>query len=81
MITRAQRSVVGVAAELADRERRVAVIPIDIQGLMQRFAFVIEASAGNEAGFSDKEYVNVGASPADSTAISETRAVSISTCK
>jgi NAD(P) transhydrogenase subunit alpha len=52
---------VGVLLERASGERRVALIPADIQKLMSKATFVIESGAGLEAGFDDKAYVDAGA--------------------
>jgi NAD(P) transhydrogenase subunit alpha len=52
---------VGVLAERARGERRVAVVPADIKKLISKGTFVIESGAGNEAGFDDNTYLDAGA--------------------
>jgi NAD(P) transhydrogenase subunit alpha len=71
MNTPKQPIVVGVLTERAARERRVALIPADIKKLNGATAFLIESGAGQEAGFSDNEYVNAGARIAPSRGILE----------
>jgi H+-translocating NAD(P) transhydrogenase subunit alpha len=52
---------VGILAERASGERRVALIPADIKKLISKVRFVIESGAGREAGFDDNSYVDAGA--------------------
>ena len=52
---------VGVLAERARGERRVALVPADIRKLISKVTFVIESGAGNKAGFDDNTYVDAGA--------------------
>jgi NAD(P) transhydrogenase subunit alpha len=61
MNTHNQQIVIGVPAERAARERRVALIPADIKKLIGSAAFIIESGAGRAAGFDDNAYVNAGA--------------------
>ena len=61
MNTHKQQIVIGVPAERATRERRVALIPADIKKLIGSAAFIIESGAGRAAGFDDNAYVNAGA--------------------
>src|ERR1700675_2036943 len=72
MNTPTQQIVIGVLAERATGERRVALIPADIKKLISRAAFVIESGAGREAGFDDSSYVDAGARIAVSREILET---------
>jgi NAD(P) transhydrogenase subunit alpha len=60
-IGRSDRINVGVLAERARGERRVALVPADIKKLISKVTFVIESGAGNEAGFDDNTYVDAGA--------------------
>jgi H+-translocating NAD(P) transhydrogenase subunit alpha len=71
MTTHRQQTVIGVLAERAARERRVALIPADIRKLIANAAFVIESGAGREAGFDDNAYVDAGARIAASQDILE----------
>jgi NAD(P) transhydrogenase subunit alpha len=66
-----QQTVIGVLAERAARERRVALIPADIRKLIANAEFVIEEGAGREAGFDDNVYVDAGGRIADSREILE----------
>jgi NAD(P) transhydrogenase subunit alpha len=66
-----QQVVIGVLAERATGERRVALIPPDITKLTSRAKFLIESGAGREAGFDDNAYVDAGARVADSRDILE----------
>jgi NAD(P) transhydrogenase subunit alpha len=66
-----QQTVIGVLAERAARERRVALIPADIRKLIANAEFVIEGGAGREAGFDDNVYVDAGGRIADSREILE----------
>jgi proton-translocating NAD(P)+ transhydrogenase subunit alpha len=52
---------IGVLAERAAGQRRVALIPSDIGKLISKAGFVIESGAGREAGFDDNTYVEAGA--------------------
>jgi NAD(P) transhydrogenase subunit alpha len=67
-----QQIVIGVLAERATGERRVALIPSDIKKLISSAKFLIERGAGREAGFDDNTYVDAGARIADSRDILET---------
>jgi NAD(P) transhydrogenase subunit alpha len=71
MTTHRQQTVIGVLAERAARERRVALIPADIRKLIANAEFVIERGAGREAGFDDNVYADAGARIADSRDILE----------
>src|SRR5882757_896871 len=66
---------IGVLAERAAGERRVALIPSDIGKLISKAGFVIESGAGREAGFDDDAYVEAGARIGDSWEILEDCAV------
>src|SRR5271154_3797167 len=57
---------IGVPAERAAGERRVALIPSDIGKLISKAGFVIESGAGDEAGFDNNTYVEAGARIGDS---------------
>jgi NAD(P) transhydrogenase subunit alpha len=72
MNTPTQQIVIGVLAERATGERRVALIPSDIKKLISSAKFLIESGAGGEAGFDDNAYVDAGARIADSRDILET---------
>jgi H+-translocating NAD(P) transhydrogenase subunit alpha len=72
MNTHTQQIVIGVLAERATGERRVALIPSDIKKLISSAKFLIESGAGREAGFDDNAYVDAGARIADSRNILET---------
>jgi NAD(P) transhydrogenase subunit alpha len=71
MDTHTQQVVIGVPAERATGERRVALIPSDIKRLLSKAQFIVESGAGREAGFDDNAYVNAGARIADSRDILE----------
>src|ERR1700688_2129292 len=71
MNTHTQQIVIGVLAERATGERRVALIPSDIKKLISSAKFLIESGAGREAGFDDNAYVDAGARIADSRDILE----------
>ena len=71
MNTHTQQIVIGVLAERATGERRVALIPPDIKKLSSIAKFLIESGAGREAGFDDDMYVDAGARIADSKDILE----------
>jgi NAD(P) transhydrogenase subunit alpha len=72
MNTPTQQIVIGVLAERATGERRVALIPSDIKKLFSSAKFLVESGAGREAGFDDNAYVDAGARIADSRDILET---------
>jgi NAD(P) transhydrogenase subunit alpha len=57
---------IGVLAERAAGERRVALIPSDVGKLISKAGFIIESGAGREAGFDDNTYVEAGARIGDS---------------
>jgi NAD(P) transhydrogenase subunit alpha len=59
------RLAVGVLTERFPGERRVALVPSDVQRLGKFARFVIERGAGSEAGFADEDYVEAGAMLAD----------------
>ena len=53
---------IGVPRETYPGERRVALVPAVIPGLLKAgFEVVVEAGAGNEAAFPDGDYVAKGA--------------------
>ncbi len=61
--------IVGVAAESAGGERRVALVPAVVSRLGASGAEVlVESGAGNAAGFSDEDYLAAGARIAGSAA-------------
>jgi H+-translocating NAD(P) transhydrogenase subunit alpha len=62
---------IGVLAERAPGERRVALIPSDIGKLTPKAGFVIERGAGREAGFDDNAYLEAGARIGDSWEVLE----------
>ena len=62
---------IGVLAERAAGERRVALIPSDIGKLISKAGFVVESGAGREAGFDDNAYVAAGARIGDSWQVLE----------
>jgi len=72
MNTHTQQIIIGVLAERATGERRVALVPSDIKKLISSAKFLIESGAGREAGFDDNAYVDAGARMADSRDILET---------
>ena len=54
--------IVGVAKETFSDEKRVALIPQSVPSLTKAgFEVFIEAGAGDEAGYSNSEYINKGA--------------------
>src|SRR5437764_812610 len=55
----------GVPKELAAGERRVALIPETIGRLGEGVDVVVEAGAGDAAGFSDDDYRAAGATTGD----------------
>ena len=60
---------IGVPREIAIGERRVALIPESVEGVVASGSEVtIERGAGVEAGFLDEAYENAGARIADSAA-------------
>ena len=65
---------VGVPKETAQGERRVALVPEAVRRLTG-FEVVVEAGAGESAGFADPDYVEAGATVGDpwSAAIAHTR--------
>jgi len=65
MNTHTQQIVIGILAERATGERRVALIPSDIKKLISNAKFVVESGAGREAGFDDNTYMDAGARMAD----------------
>ena len=69
--SRSDRINIGVLAERAVGERRVALIPADIGKLISKAGFVIESGAGREAGFDDNAYVAAGARIGDSWQVLE----------
>jgi proton-translocating NAD(P)+ transhydrogenase subunit alpha len=62
---------IGVLAERAAGERRVALVPSDIGKMISKAGFVIESGAGREAGFDDNTYVEAGARIGDSWEVLE----------
>jgi H+-translocating NAD(P) transhydrogenase subunit alpha len=71
MNSHTQQVVIGVLAEGAIGERRVALIPSDTKRLFSRAKFLVESGAGREAGFDDHAYVEAGARIAESQDILE----------
>ena len=61
MSSPAHAATVGVLRELADRERRVALVPADVPKLAARVRVVVEAGAGLAAGYPDAAYLGAGA--------------------
>ncbi|XP_062328021.1 NAD(P) transhydrogenase, mitochondrial-like [Osmerus eperlanus] len=58
--------VVGVPKETFLNERRVALSPVGVQALVkQGFSVQVESGAGDEAKFSDQQYVEAGATITD----------------
>lgn len=58
--------IIGVPKETASGETRVAAAPDTIKKLKQRgFSVVVEAGAGERAGFSDNSYISAGAEIGD----------------
>ena len=53
--------VIGVTREAHAGERRVALVPADVKRLTRRAAVFVEHDAGARAGFTDRDYVAVGA--------------------
>src|SRR5882762_10319934 len=70
-IRNSDRINIGVLAERAAGERRVALIPTDIGKLTSKARFMIESGAGHEAGFDDNAYVEAGARIGDSWEVLE----------
>ena len=70
-IRNSDRINIGVVAERAAGERRVALIPTDIGKLTSKARFIIESGAGREAGFDDNAYVEAGARIGDSREVLE----------
>jgi len=56
---------IGVKAETAHGERRVALTPADVKRLSGRVNVLVESGAGNSAGFADAQYAEAGARIAD----------------
>jgi NAD(P) transhydrogenase subunit alpha len=53
---------IGVVAETAPGERRVALVPEGVKALKSKgFEVVVEAGAGERAGFLDPQYAEAGA--------------------
>jgi NAD(P) transhydrogenase subunit alpha len=62
--------IVGVPAETAPGERRVALVPEAVKTLVGGgFQVVVQAGAGNAAGFDDAAYTAAGARVADRAAV------------
>ncbi|XP_046897290.1 NAD(P) transhydrogenase, mitochondrial-like [Hypomesus transpacificus] len=58
--------VVGVPKETFLNERRVALSPVGVQALVkQGFSVQVESGAGDEAKFSDQQYIEAGATITD----------------
>jgi NAD(P) transhydrogenase subunit alpha len=54
--------IVGVPKEIFPRERRVALVPVVVPTLIKAgFEIMVEASAGDSAGYRDADYVEKGA--------------------
>ncbi|HEY1261919.1 MAG TPA: Re/Si-specific NAD(P)(+) transhydrogenase subunit alpha [Terriglobales bacterium] len=65
--------IIGVPKENYPGERRVALVPMVLPNLAKAgFEVVIEAGAGQQAGFPDSYYVEKGARVADRTAVFST---------
>lgn len=57
---------VGVPKETFLNERRVALSPVGVQALVkQGFSVQVESGAGDEAKFSDQQYIEAGATITD----------------
>lgn len=62
-------STVGVPAEVAEGEHRVALVPSTVAKLSESgWSVIVEAGAGTAAGFPDREYQQAGATVADRAA-------------
>ncbi|HZZ90250.1 MAG TPA: NAD(P) transhydrogenase subunit alpha [Caulobacteraceae bacterium] len=61
MLQAADRTGLAVLAEQAAGERRVALVPRDVEKLAARAAMFVEHGAGLEAGFPDEAYRDAGA--------------------
>src|SRR6266702_6379298 len=70
-IDSSDRIKIGVLKERMTGERRVALIPADIQKLISKATFAIERGAGREVGFDNNAYLDAGAQIADSREILE----------
>jgi NAD/NADP transhydrogenase alpha subunit len=66
---------IGVPLELAQHERRVALVPAAAAALIQHgLAVLVEHGAGDRAGYDDAAYVEAGAVIAESAAAIATQA-------
>lgn len=67
---------VAVARERVNGERRVALVPETVHGLVAAgFDVVVETGAGRAAGFDDAEYVTAGASIAEGPPVEQAQIV------
>ncbi len=58
--------IIGIPKEIKPMEGRIALVPHAVQDLVQMgFVVWVEAGAGQLSGFSDQDYLNAGASIAD----------------
>jgi NAD(P) transhydrogenase subunit alpha len=69
MDTNQKQAVVGLAGEHVPGERRVALIPADIQRLRSKAVFRVEAGAGLHAGYHDADYAAAGATIVETGAL------------
>jgi alanine dehydrogenase len=58
--------VIGIPKEIKANERRISMIPEDVRQLIEKgFEVFLETMAGDGAGYSDDDYINVGAKICD----------------
>jgi proton-translocating NAD(P)+ transhydrogenase subunit alpha len=69
MSSSSQKLIVGVIAERAQGERRVAMVPSDVRRLESKVTFLVEHGAGQAAGFADEAYALAGATPTNREAL------------
>src|SRR5690349_21681922 len=69
MLQTANPAVLAVLAEHAPGERRVALVPRDVEKLAARNPILFEQGAGAEAGFPDRAYRDAGATSGERNAI------------
>ena len=54
--------IIGITRELVAGENRVSLCPDNVQSLVEKgLELLIEQNAGAQAGFSDDDYISVGA--------------------